>query len=76
TKVGFRIVNSNSIKPEEKPVEKPEEKPTEKPDIKPGTGNKDNDETVESIKKDINVAVLKEDSNEPSMAGQYIDKNV
>ncbi|RXI67227.1 hypothetical protein DP127_14440, partial [Clostridium tetani] len=23
TKVGFRIVNSNSIKPEEKPVEKP-----------------------------------------------------
>ncbi|WP_197539850.1 hypothetical protein, partial [Clostridium tetani] len=55
TKVGFRIVNSNSIKPEEKPVEKPEEKPTEKPDIKPGTGNKDNDETVESIKKDINV---------------------
>ncbi|RXM78033.1 NEAT domain-containing protein [Clostridium tetani] len=76
TKVGFRIVNSNSIKPEEKPVEKPEEKPTEKPDVKPGTGNKDNDETVESIKKDINVAVLKEDSNEPSMAGQYIDKNV
>ncbi|RXM58559.1 NEAT domain-containing protein, partial [Clostridium tetani] len=72
TKVGFRIVNSNSIKSEEKPVEKPEEKP----DVKPGTGNKDKDEIVDSIKKDINVAVLKEDSNEPSMAGQYINKNV
>ncbi|WP_035141952.1 NEAT domain-containing protein, partial [Clostridium tetani] len=76
TKVGFRIVNSNSIKPEEKPVEKPEEKPTEKPDVKPGEENKDKGETVESIKKDINVLVLKEDSNEPSMAGQYINKNV
>ncbi|BDR72311.1 hypothetical protein K144316041_10190 [Clostridium tetani] len=76
TKVGFRIVNSNSIKPEEKPVEKPEEKPTEKPDVKPREENKDKGETVESIKKDINVLVLKEDSNEPSMAGQYINKNV
>ncbi|WP_242851976.1 NEAT domain-containing protein, partial [Clostridium tetani] len=68
TKVGFRIVNSNSIKPEEKP--------TEKPDVKPGTGNKDKNEVSESVKKDINVAVLKEDSNELSMAGQYINKNV
>ncbi|RXM58923.1 NEAT domain-containing protein, partial [Clostridium tetani] len=51
--------------------DKPEEKPTEKPDVKPEEGNKDKDETVDSIKKDINVAVLKEDSNEPSMAGQY-----
>ncbi|RXI43468.1 hypothetical protein DP130_13995, partial [Clostridium tetani] len=76
TKVGFRIVNSNSIKPREKPVEKPEEKPTEKPDVKSGEENKDKGETVESIKKDINVVVLKEDSNEPSMAGQYINKNV
>ncbi|RXI46780.1 hypothetical protein DP145_04320 [Clostridium tetani] len=76
TKIGFRIVNSNSIKPEEKPVEKPEEKPTEKPDVKLGEENKDKGETVESIKKDINVLVLKEDSNEPSMAGQYINKNV
>lgn len=56
--------------------DKPDLKTEEKPDVKPGTGNKDKNEVSESVKKDINVAVLKEDSNEPSMAGQYIDKNV
>ncbi|RXM84423.1 NEAT domain-containing protein, partial [Clostridium tetani] len=81
TKVGFRIVNSNSIKSEEKPVEKPEEKPTEKPDVKPeekprkrgsssstssGTSNSQN-----GVYR-VDVKILRDKDNTPSMAGQYV----
>ncbi|WP_196247217.1 NEAT domain-containing protein [Clostridium novyi] len=80
--VAFNLDTKKEQTDSQKPSEKPAEKPTTKPSTKPnGDTSKpakpeNRPEAKKEVTKNIKVKALKEKSNEPSMAGEYLDKNV
>ncbi|KGM94681.1 hypothetical protein Z968_11245 [Clostridium novyi A str. 4552] len=78
-RVAFRLSKSNtSSKPQETSTEKPKEDNTKEKETNKDEGKvtSDNDNKKNEKVKNIDFKILKEKTNEPSMAAQYVNKTV